>query len=231
MTQKLSPDDYKGHELPDAFIEDLMQTHAEIPWLLEQVRDCRKVIDLGYGSGLVCRALGEAGHEVRMVDGSKRACAEARAYKGIDTARAMFEDYEPTHPADVVIASFVLEHVADPVALLKRATAWAPRLIAVIGNAESWHRRLAVAMGLQPRLDTLSARDEAVGHYAVFDRRSIASILSEAGWRIKAMKGLQFKPLPNAMMVNFDERLIRAMCEAEVEPRDAANIGVACERA
>ena len=230
MDQKVTPDDYKGHQLPDAFIEDAMQTYAEIPWLLAQTEGYNNIIDLGFGSGLVCRALGEAGKQVRMVDGSKTACKKARQYKGVDAVCSMFEAYEPTFKADVVIASFVLEHVADPVALLKRCAQWAPRLIAVIGNAESWHRRLAVAMGLQPRLDTLSARDEAVGHYCVYTRHEIAAQLAEAGWRIKAMKGIQLKPLPNAMMTHFDERLIRAMCEAEVEPRDAANIGISCER-
>ena len=208
-----------------------MQLYAEIPWLIEQTRETPNIIDLGWGSGLVARALGEAGRSVRLVEGSKAACNEARQYKGIDAACAMFEDYTPTYAADVVIASFVLEHVADPVALLKRCAQWAPRLIAVIGNAESWHRRLAVAMGLQPRLDTLSARDEAVGHYCVYDRHSIAAQLSEAGWRIKSMKGIMLKALPNSMMTHFDERLIRAMCEADVEPRDAANIAIVAERA
>lgn len=230
--QKLHPDKYADAALtlPDTWIEDTMQHVAEVPWLLAQLADCADVIELGWGSGIVARALGAAGKHVRMVDGAKAACAEAQACAGVYPVRALFEDYEPPIPVDCVIASFVLEHVADPVALLKRARSWAPRLIAVIGNAESWHRRLAVQMQLQPRLDTLSPRDHAVGHYCVYDRHSIAAQLGDAGWRIKTMHGMQFKPLPNAMMQHFDERLLRAMCEVAVRPEDAANIGIVCER-
>lgn len=227
--QKLSPDAYSALALPDQWIEDIMQEY-EARWLIEQTADAPRILDLGWGSGIIARALHAAGRDVVCVEGSRTACKAAES-AGIPAIRSLFEKYAAHREFDCVIASFILEHIADPVALLKRATAWAPRLIAVIGNAESWHRRLAVAMGLQPRLDTLSARDEAVGHYCVYTRHEIAAQLAEAGWRIKAMKGIQLKPLPNAMMTHFDERLIRAMCEAEVEPRDAANIGIVCERA
>ena len=47
----------------------------------------------------------------------------------------MFEDYTPPERFDCVIASFILEHVADPVALLKRIHGWTYRLIVVVGNA------------------------------------------------------------------------------------------------
>lgn len=233
MSQKLSPEKYADAALTmsDVWIEDTMQLHAEIPWLLAQTEGMANVIELGWGSGLVARALGEAGKQVRMVEGSRAASAEARQYRGIDPAHSLFEDYTPTFPADCVIASFVLEHVADPVALLKRIRDWSPRLLVVIGNAESWHRRLAVKMQLQPRLDTLSPRDHAVGHYVVLDRHSISALLSEAGWRIKTMKGIMLKVLPNSMMVNFDERLVRAMCEIDVPVDEAANICIECERA
>ena len=229
MTQKLSPDGYSALALPDQWIEDIMQ-ETEARWLVEQTADAPRILDLGWGSGIVARSLHAAGRDVVCVEGSRASCKAALA-AGVPAVHSLFENYKAHREFDCVIASFILEHVADPVALLKRCAQWAPRLIAVIGNAESWHRRLAVAMGLQPRLDTLSARDEAVGHYVVLDRRSIAAILSDAGWRIKEMRGIQFKPLPNAMMTHFDERLIRAMCEAEVRPEDAANIGILAERA
>ena len=228
MNQKLSPDGYAALALPDQFIEDVMQ-ETEARWLIEQTVDCPRILDLGWGSGIVAKALHAAGRSVLVVEGSKANCAAAQA-AGIPVVRALFENYTPAPDFDCVIASFVLEHVADPIALLKRCAEWAPRLIVVIGNAESWHRRLAVAMGLQPRLDTLSARDEAVGHYAVFDRRSMAGLLTDSGWRIMNMRGLMLKTLPNSMMVNFDERLIRAMCEIDVRPEDAANICFVCER-
>ena len=229
MTQKLSPDGYAALALPDQFIEDVMQ-ETEARWLVEQTAAYPRILDLGWGSGIVAKALHAAGRDVLVVEGSEANCKAARA-AGIPVVKALFEDYTPAPDFDCVIASFVLEHVADPVALLKRCAEWAPRLIVVIGNANSYHRRLAVAMGLQPRTDTLSARDHAVGHYCVYDRHTIAEQLAEAGWRWMHHRGIMLKPLPNAMMTHFDERLIRAMCDIEIAPQDAANIGIVCERA
>lgn len=227
--QKLSPDGYAALALPDQFIEDAMQT-VEARWLIEQTRDAPRILDLGWGSGIVAAALAGAGREVTLVEGSASSIMEAMKFPGIKPVHSMFENFAPEEPFDCVIASFVLEHVADPLALLKRARAWAPRLIAVIGNAESWHRRLAVAMGLQPELGTLSARDHAVGHYKVYTVDELCGELIEAGWLPLTERGFMFKPLPNAMMQHFDERLLRAMCEIEIEPREAANVGVVCER-
>ncbi len=226
--QKLSPDAYAALRLPDQHIEDIMQ-ETESRWLVEQTADCPRIVDLGYGSGIVCKALAAAGRDVLVVEGSEQNCIAANN-TGIATWHGMFEEFAPKQPFDCVIASFVLEHVADPVALLKRARDWAPRLIAVVGNAESWHRRLAVLMGLQPELSTLSPRDHAVGHYRVYDAKTIMSDLTAAGWVSEAWKGFQLKVLPNAMMTHFDERLIRAMCEIEIHPWEAANIGIPARR-
>lgn len=202
---------------------------TEARWLVEQTAKTPRVLELGWGSGIVARALADVGRNVCVVEGAEESCNAAERL-GIRADRSMFETYEPLREFDCVIASFVLEHVADPVALLKRMTAWAPKLIAVVGNAESWHRRLAVKMGLQPALDTLSPRDHAVGHYRVYSLQSIEDALRDAGWQWTHQRGIMLKPLPNAMMQHFDERLIRAMCEVEVAPWEAANIGLCCER-
>lgn len=229
MGQKLAPDAYASLNLPDQWIEDEMQ-QVEARWLVEQTRRFPRLLDLGWGSGIVAKALAADGREMQLVDGAIVSVQEANKVPGIYAVHAMFEEFNPLAKFDCVIASFVLEHVVSPVALLKRATAWAPRLIAVVGNSESWHRKLAVRMGLQPAMDTLSARDHAVGHYRVYSFDSIERDLNEAGWKILYARGLMFKPLPNSMMTHFDSRLIRAMCEMPVEPSEAANIGIVCER-
>ncbi len=226
--QKVDPNEYAAAalSLPDVFLEDLFQKEAEIPWLIEKTNDCTNVLELGYGGGLVAKALHDAGRRVLVVDGSWQLvfrCKEA----GIAAEESMFESFDGTFGAfHCTIASFVLEHVADPLALLKRAREWAPRLIVVIANANSWHRRLAVKMGLQPELTTLSARDHAVGHYKVYAPEDI-----EAGWRITETKGLGFKPLHNAAAMNLDWKIQHAMAGMEVRYEDAAVLGIVCERA
>lgn len=230
--QKIEPKDYAAAalSLPDVWIEDVLQKHAEVPWLIGATKDCHTVLELGWGSGIVARALKDAGRVVRVVDGAEQFCNDAQA-AGIEATHAMFEDFSMLgQESDCTVASFILEHVADPMTLLKRARAWAPRLIVVVANAESWHRRLAVKMGLQPQLGTLSPRDHAVGHYRVYTPREIEVDLGIAGWAIRERKGLVFKPLPNAITQTLDWKLVQAMAEIEVDYADAGVLGLVCER-
>lgn len=227
--QLLAPDAYAALRLPDQWIEDECQQH-EAQWLLKATGDSYRILDLGYGSGIVVKALAEAGRHVTLVDGAIDFVQQAAQIKGVQAVHSMFEDFAPVGKFDCVIASFVLEHVQEPTKLLMRCKEWADKLIVVIGNANSYHRQLAVQMGLQPRLDTLSGRDIAVGHYRVYSLESIDRELKRAGWKPTDWHGIMLKVLPNSMMAHFDPRLIRAMCEIPVPLQSAANIGIVCRQ-
>ena len=142
---------------------------------------------------------------------------------------ALFEDFESERDYDTVVASHVLEHVPDPVALLKKLRKWSKRLIVLVPNAQSWHRKLAKQMGLIKSLHELSPRDIIEGHVRVYDKQTLDIDLSLAGWEAKKWRGFFLKTLPNSMMLGHSPELIRAMNEIYVRPCDAANIGVICE--
>lgn len=224
----MTPDDYAELKLPDQWIEDAMQDY-EARWIVDQTKGCDSILELGYGSGIVATSLLHAGKSVTIVDGSSKFIQKAAGLPGrIAAVQSMFEEFHPLGRFDCVIASFILEHVMDPLTLLKRIRKWSNRLIVVIGNANSFHRRLAVLMGIQPDIYTLSERDKAVGHFRVYDFEQIVSELSECGWMPSEATGFMFKPLPNAMMAGFDPKLIRAMNEILIPAHDAANIGMVC---
>ena len=142
---------------------------------------------------------------------------------------ALFEDFDAKGSYESVVASHVLEHVADPVALLKKLRGYAKRLIVLVPNAQSWHRKLAAQMSLIPDVYELSERDKIEGHQRVYDRNSLDIDLALAGWEAIQWKGFFLKTLPNSMMLNHSPALIRAMNEVNVRPCEAANIGVVCE--
>lgn len=225
--QPVAPDEYAALNLPDQFIEDWMQ-EKEAQWIVEQTKDYWNILELGYGSGIVTKALRDAGKKVTVIEGSSEFCRRARE-AGAYTVHGLFETaITPRVRYDCVIASFILEHVESPVAILRRCREWSDRLIVVIGNANSYHRRLAVQMGLQPELNTLSARDRAVGHLRVYDLSDLDDHLYEAGWERNWCEGFMLKPLPNSMLVNLPPEVVRAMCSIHVRPDDAANIGMVC---
>lgn len=224
--QLLEPDQYADLRLKDQHVEDAMQS-VEAAYLIERLKGCKTVLDLGWGSGIVASALHHAGFKVTVIEGAEAFC-EASKLQGVSVIHARFEEYTPETAYDAVIASFVLEHVAEPIRLLKRVRGWSRRLLAVVGNANSYHRQFAVQMGLQPRLNSLSWRDKQVGHYRVYDTQSLTTDLISSGWSPIHWHGLMLKPLPNSMLAHLPSDVIKAMCEAKVTYDVAANIVVEC---
>jgi hypothetical protein len=134
-----------------------------------------------------------------------------------------------------VLALHIAEHVDDPVALFRLVRGWlAPggAIIVMVPNARSLHRRLAVRMGLQPRLDTLSARDHLVGHQRVYDLAGLRTDLAAAGFTVEEEFGYQLKTVPNSMMGEWPMGLHEALNDIsdELAPDVLANIGVRAVR-
>ncbi len=82
------------------------------------------VLDAGCGPGLVCRALLDAGHRVVGVDLSEQMIERARA-RCPEPDRATFlqgsiYELDLRGPFDAAISRYVLHHVADPLAFVRR---------------------------------------------------------------------------------------------------------------
>jgi 2-polyprenyl-3-methyl-5-hydroxy-6-metoxy-1,4-benzoquinol methylase len=196
------------------------------------------VLELGYGDGIITRALIEGGMKPTVVEGARELYEQIGARHGgrATAVHGMFEDYSALVMFDAVIASHVLEHVADPVTVLRRIAGWLKpdgRLLVIVPNRESLHRRLAVLMGLQPELDTLSARDLLVGHRRVYSLATLENELVAGGFRVVERRGFFLKPLANSQMLGFAPELLHALngIAPQLEPELLANIGVVAVRA
>jgi SAM-dependent methyltransferase len=172
-----------------------------------------------------------------VLDGSEVLLKTAREKFGdkIRTIHALFEDFSTSEKYDIIIATHVLEHVDEPVALLRHLKQFLSengRIIIIVPNKNSIHRRLAVSMNLQPTLDTLSARDLLVGHQRVYDFDSLEIDIRCADLEVESRAGFFLKVLPNSMMVKYSKDLIRALntISSDVEPDLLANIGLVAVR-
>lgn len=227
---------YLSGDVADHDIEDLQQ-QLSIDLLAEAVAGCDRVLELGYGMGRTTRELRRRGVGLEVLEGSPLLASAAReAQPDLVVHEGLFEAWTPPGaPYDAILAPHVLEHVEDPRALLRRLRGWlAPggRLVAVVPNAESLHRRLAVRMGLQPRLDTLSPRDHLVGHRRVYALDGLRADLESAGFTCGRELGWFLKTLPNGMMLDFPGSLLEALftISDELDPRMLANVGVVAQR-
>jgi 2-polyprenyl-3-methyl-5-hydroxy-6-metoxy-1,4-benzoquinol methylase len=185
-------------------------------WINGWLKPASCVLEMGFGEGNVTRQLLAAGMKVEIVEGAELLVATAREIYGnlVRVHHALFAEFQPDHEYDAILATNVLEHVSDPACILACLRKWCSpntRVVVTVPNAGSIHRRLAVLMGIQPTLDTLSPRDQLVGHMRVYDFDQLMSEVSDAGFEVVDQKGFLLKVLPNSMMKNMSAELIQAL--------------------
>lgn len=113
-------------------------------------------------------------------------------------------------PFDVVLISQVLHEVQDPVELLHSALALAApgaHVLVTTPNALSFHRLLAVEMGLMPTHQALSPRNLRFRQDVVFDPDSLRILLEQVGLRNLQFEGYMFKPFTHVQMARVLELL------------------------
>jgi len=232
---KIATEYHASDAIPDIHIENLCQEYFSA-WLLKRIHAGARVLELGYGDGLITNALVGIGCDLTVIEGSGVLVEIARRrHPHIACAHVLFEDFLTERPFDLVLASHVLEHVDEPVTTLKRICSWLRAdgdLIAVVPNRNSIHRQLAVAMGLQPRLDTLSGRDLKVGHQRVYSFQTLEEDLESAGMRVTESMGYFLKVVPNSMMLDYSTDLLKSLNEISPSlPKDVlANIVVVAKK-
>ena len=211
---RIAKEYHMNSEVPDIHIENLCQEYF-IKWLLKLVKPGMQVLELGYGDGLVTSALAKSGCELTLLEGSSILAELAKQkHPNITCIYTFFEQYVPVKPFNLILAAHVLEHLDDPVKMLKIMSPWLSNdgvLVIVVPNQNSLHRKLAVSMGLQPKLDTLSKRDLMVGHQRVYTLEQLVNHVENANFKIINKTGFFVKMLPNSMMLEFSRELLWAM--------------------
>ena len=194
-----------------------------------------RVLEMGFGEGTITGPLLDAGHTVELVEGSSALCDDARTRFGGRLAGhcSYFEDFQPKLRFNAVLALHVLEHLDDPDRVVRQMREWLAdggQVIAVVPNAESLHRQLAVMMGLQPAMDSLSPRDLLVGHRRVFNLSQFVELFERAGFAVTEQFGYFVKVVPNGMMTGWRPDLIHSLTAIsdQLPNRLLANIGLVC---
>lgn len=123
---------------------------------------------------------------------------------------SLFEAFSPPHPYDTVVMGHVLEHVADPVAVLARARRWLKpggRVVILVPNADSIHRLVGVELGFLDEPAAFTPADELLGHRRVYNPESLRRDCEDAGLICQELTGLILKPLSNTQMDAWDDAL------------------------
>lgn len=176
----------------------------------------RSILEIGSGDDpLIARVLADGLDFDRwvVVEPSKALAALARERAGgdprVEVAELYCEDL-PSDPEarswapfDVVLVSAVLHYAHDAAAMFGAAVALGKsgaNVLVSAPNAWSFHRLLAVEMGLVETPHSLEGRNARFHHVRVFDPESLLELATEAGLKDLEFDGYLFKPFTHAQM-------------------------------
>ena len=108
-------------------------------------------LELGPADGQMTKFLIDDFKKLTVVEGSTDLLDEIPDYDNLVKVHSLFEDFQPNELFDTIILEHILEHVEDPIALMKMVKKWLSpngKLFLGVPNGNSIHRLVAVKMGL-----------------------------------------------------------------------------------
>ena len=161
------------------------------------------LLELGSFKGHFTQRLRTRFDDLTCVEASSDAIEEAkqRVGGGVVFINALFEQVSLPKRYDNIILTHVLEHLDDPVAVLKRINdEWlAPggRLFLVCPNANAPSRQIAVKMGLITHNAAVTPAEAEHGHRCTYSLDTLERDAMTAGLDVVYRSGIFFKALAN----------------------------------
>lgn len=198
----------------------------------------KTALELGCADGLMTEMLIKYFKKVVAVDGSAKFCKITRnriKSNNLEVKCSLFEKLELNEKFDTIILAHILEHVEDPILIIKKAKSWVKDngvILLDVPNANSIHRQAGVKMGLLKKVDELNELDKKLGHRRVYTWETLQKDIKKAGLNIKVMGGVFLKPLTNSQIEKWwTEEMMNAFYELGKEyPEMAAEIYAVCEK-
>lgn len=161
-------------------------------------------LELGSYKGYFTRHLTKYFDDITCVEASSEAMNSAKETlgdRGIHYIHSTFEEANLSRKYDNVVLTHVLEHLDDPVALLKKVKEeWLSpkgRLFLVCPNANAPSRQIAVKMGLITHNTAITEAEYAHGHRITYTLDTLERDARSAGFQVVHRTGIFFKPLAN----------------------------------
>jgi 2-polyprenyl-3-methyl-5-hydroxy-6-metoxy-1,4-benzoquinol methylase len=179
--------------------EGIRRDHvARYEWAARQIGTAHSVVDAACGVGYGSRILADAGHSVLGLDKEKAALEYARA--NYASSRVKFESFDAADPEAIYGCDFdasvcfeTVEHVADPLPLLKAMRWCSRRLLASVPNES-----------------VFPYRNHAF-HFRHYTREQFEALLNAAGWKVAGWFG-QAGP-ESEVEPDLEGRTLIAICE------------------
>ena len=161
------------------------------------------LLELGSFKGELTRRFTSYFDDVTCVEASGVAIGEAKRKLGdkVIFVNSLFEDAKLPKRYDNIVMTHVLEHIDDPVLVLKRINdewlAEGGRFFLVCPNANAPSRQIAVKMGLITHNAAVTPAEAKHGHRCTYSLDTLERDAVAAGLKVVHRSGIFFKALAN----------------------------------
>lgn len=156
------------------------------------------LLDMPCGDGLLTALMADRFSRVVGIDAASKHLEEARRrLPQAELHHALIEEFETDERFDTITMLNVLEHVIDPIAVLKKAASLLSDdgvLLVHVPNARAVNREIAVLMGTLESCEELSPFDiQVVGHRRSYSLSTLIADVEEAGLTVSSSGGVFYK--------------------------------------
>lgn len=193
--------DSAGHQYAYSFDFDVM--HPYMIKSFEPLFNKGSLLELGSFKGDFTKRFLPYSDDITCVEASDVAIEEAKSKLGenVKFVNSLFETAKLPKRYDNIIMTHVLEHLNDPVAVLRRINeewlAEGGRFFLVCPNANAPSRQIAVKMGLISHNAAVTPAETEHGHRCTYTLDTLERDAVEAGLNVVHRSGIFFKALAN----------------------------------
>ena len=193
--------DTQDHKYVYNFDFDVMHPYMVKSYLPFSVKG--NLLELGSFKGDFTKRLLPHFDDITCVEASTAAIKHAQKELGSDLTyiNSIFEEAQLPTKYDNIILTHTLEHIDDPVKLLKKINnEWLSnkgRLFLVCPNANAPSRQIAVKMGLISHNYSVTAAEKEHGHRVTYSLDTLERDIKQGGLKVIHRSGIFFKALAN----------------------------------
>ena len=214
---------YQGDNLFDFDNEILLTWYPQR--VLHHAGSAYSLLELGLGHGYTTGIFSRRFGRHVVLEGSPaviRNFRDKRPACAAEIIETYFEAFTTDERFDVIVMGFILEHVDDPVLILRRFRKFlAPggRMFLAVPNAEVLNRRLGWLAGLLDDVTTLSENDHLLGHQRFYTVATLSADIAQAGCGVDRLEGIYLKPFTTRQIVSLqlDRKVIDALCTVGID--------------
>jgi SAM-dependent methyltransferase len=214
---------YQGENLYDFDNEILLTWYPQR--VLHHAGAARSLLELGLGHGYTTDIFSARFARHVVLEGSPAVIRNFRDKHPdcrAEIVETWFEKFETDERFDVIVMGFILEHVDDPLLIIRRCrNLLTPggRMFLAVPNAEVLNRRLGQLAGMLDDVTALSENDVLLGHQRFYTVATLSADIEQAGCGVDRMEGIYLKPFTTRQMVSLqlDRKVIDALCSAGID--------------